>query len=88
MIISNIASKLDMIRRSQMIRKTLLCIAFAALIISLFSMSLVCAGEDGYPKTIVDSANRTVTIDKQVSKIVPLVTWSYEPIYILEQAMR
>jgi iron complex transport system substrate-binding protein len=38
---------------------------------------------DGFPKTIVDSANRTVTIDKPVEKIVPMVSWSYEPVYIL-----
>lgn len=40
-------------------------------------------GTDSYPQTIVDSANRTITIDRQVERIVPIVAWSYEPIYIL-----
>lgn len=33
--------------------------------------------------TIVDSANRTVTINEPVETIVPIITWSYEPIWIL-----
>ena len=34
--------------------------------------------------TVVDSADRTVTVKKPVERIVPMVTWSYEPIWILE----
>lgn len=40
-------------------------------------------GDDDFPKTIVDSANRTVTIDEPVERIVPMVTWAYEPLYVL-----
>jgi len=40
-------------------------------------------GAEGYPMTIVDSANRTITIDKPVERIIPFVTWSYEPLYVL-----
>ena len=40
-------------------------------------------GEYARQKTIVDSANRTVTIDKPVEKLVPIITWAYEPILIL-----
>jgi iron complex transport system substrate-binding protein len=54
-----------------------------ALVLCLSLAVLPALGVDGFPKTIVDSANRTVTIDKPVEKIVPLVTWSYEPIYLL-----
>ncbi len=38
---------------------------------------------DHYPITIVDSANRTVTIYKPVDSIIPMVTWSYEPVWLL-----
>lgn len=54
-----------------------------ALVLCLSMMVLPALGADGFPKTIVDSANRTVTIDKPVERIVPIVAWSYEPIYIL-----
>ncbi|OPX76194.1 MAG: Cobalamin-binding protein precursor [Methanosaeta sp. PtaB.Bin018] len=54
-----------------------------ALMLCFSLLALVAAGADGYPKTIVDDANRTITIDKPVEKIVPLVTWSYEPLYML-----
>jgi ABC-type Fe3+-hydroxamate transport system substrate-binding protein len=40
-------------------------------------------GDEGYPMTIVDSTNRTITIDKPVERIIPFVTWSYEPLYVL-----
>ena len=33
--------------------------------------------------TIVDSADRIVTVSMPVERIVPMVTWSYEPIWIL-----
>jgi len=54
-----------------------------ALVLCLSLAVLPALGADGFPKTIVDSANRTVTIDKPVEKIVPIVSWSYEPLYIL-----
>ncbi|HOT06310.1 MAG TPA: ABC transporter substrate-binding protein [Methanotrichaceae archaeon] len=46
-------------------------------------LALPALGEDGFPKTIVDSADRTVTIEKPVERIVLLNTYSYEPIYVL-----
>lgn len=52
-------------------------------LLCLVLVVLPALGADGFPKTIVDSANRTITIDKPVERIVPLVTWSYEPIYLL-----
>jgi len=67
-----------------MIKKSMCSIATVVFLLSFLSMALLPAsGEVDYPKTIVDSANRTITIDKPVEKIVPLVTWSYEPIYLL-----
>ncbi len=51
----------------------------AFLLISAFAL----AGEDGYPKSVVDSANRTIVLDGPAEKIIPIVAWSYEPIYIL-----
>jgi iron complex transport system substrate-binding protein len=39
---------------------------------------------DNYPITIVDSANRTVTIYKPVERVIPMITWSYEPLWILD----
>lgn len=55
-----------------------------ALVLCLSMVILPALGTDGFPKTIVDSANKTVTIDKPVERIVPIVAWSYEPIYILK----
>jgi len=56
----------------------------AMVLILCFSMVVLPAiGADGYPKTIVDQSNRTITIDKQVERVVPIVAWSYEPLYIL-----
>lgn len=54
-----------------------------ALAICLSLVMLPALAADGYPKTIVDSSNRSITIDKPVERIVPIVAWSYEPIYIL-----
>ena len=34
--------------------------------------------------TVVDSADRTVTVSMPVERIIPMVTWSYEPVWILE----
>jgi len=57
------------------------CILVLALCLSMTMLPVL--GADGYPKTIVDSANQTITIDKPAEKIVPMVSWSYEPVYIL-----
>ena len=58
---------------------------FLALALMLCSSLAVlpAIGADGYPRTIVDSSNRTIIIDKQVKRVVPIVAWSYEPLYIL-----
>jgi iron complex transport system substrate-binding protein len=49
-----------------------------------FSLAVLPAlGLEGFPKTIVDSANRTVIINEPVERIVPMVTWSYEPVWLL-----
>lgn len=53
------------------------------LVLLLSLIVLPALGADGFPVTIVDSANRTVIIDKPVEKIVPIITWAYEPILIL-----
>jgi iron complex transport system substrate-binding protein len=53
----------------------------ALVCLSLALLPVLCA--DSYPKAIVDSANRTVIIDEPVETIVPMVSWSYEPVYIL-----
>jgi iron complex transport system substrate-binding protein len=59
-------------------------IASIVLLLALVSVAtLPAAGEDGYPKTIVDSANRTITMEKPAERVVPIVAWSYEPLYIL-----
>lgn len=57
------------------------CILVLILCLSLAMLPTM--GADGFPKTIVDSANRTVTIEKPVERIVPIITWAYEPIWIL-----
>jgi iron complex transport system substrate-binding protein len=54
-----------------------------ALALCLSLAMLPALGSEGFPKTIVDSANRTVTINEPVEKIVPIITWAYEPILIL-----
>lgn len=54
-----------------------------ALTLCLLMAMLPVLGTDEYPKTIVDSANRTVIIDEPVERIIPMVSWSYEPVYIL-----
>lgn len=55
-----------------------------ALVLALcMILALPALGEDGFPKTIVDSADRTVTIEKPVERIVPIISWSYEPVWIL-----
>lgn len=54
-----------------------------ALMLCIELLILPALGADGYPYTIVDSANRTVTIDEPVERIIPMVTWSYEPIWLL-----
>ncbi len=38
---------------------------------------------DDYPITIVDTANRTVTIYKPANRIISQGTWTYEPLFIL-----
>jgi len=38
---------------------------------------------DNYPITIVDSADRELKIYKPVERVIPIVAWSYEPLYIL-----
>jgi len=53
------------------------------LALSLSMVVLPVLGADGFPKTIEDSTNRTITIDKPLEKIIPIVAWSYEPLYIL-----
>jgi len=53
------------------------------LALSLSMVVLPVLGAEGFPKTIVDSTNRTITIDKPLEKIIPIVAWSYEPLYIL-----
>ncbi len=53
------------------------------LVLCLLLAILPALGTEGYPKTIIDSANRTVLIDEPAEKIVPMVSWSYEPVYIL-----
>lgn len=54
-----------------------------ALVLCLSLAILPALGSDGFPKSITDSANRTLTIDKPAERIVPIVAWSYEPLYIL-----
>ncbi len=39
---------------------------------------------DGKPEEITDSAGREVTICRPVERIIPMSSWSYEPIWILE----
>jgi len=56
------------------------CMLVMGLLLAMISVS---GAADEYPKTIVDSANKTITLDKPVEKIIPIVAWSYEPIYIL-----
>lgn len=59
-------------------------IFLALALVLCFSLAVLPAiGADGYPRTIVDSSNRTIIIDKQVERVVPIVAWSYEPLYIL-----
>ncbi len=58
--------------------KTVLAFALCISLVILPAM-----GAEVFPKTIVDSANRTVTIDEPVKTIVPIITWAYEPILIL-----
>lgn len=57
------------------------CVLSLVLLLSLAMMPAL--GSESYPKTIVDDANRTITIEKPVDKIIPLVTWSYEPLRLL-----
>lgn len=54
-----------------------------ALMLCLSLAILPGIGVDGFPKTIVDSANRTIIIEKPVEKIIPMNSWAYEPIFIL-----
>jgi iron complex transport system substrate-binding protein len=54
-----------------------------ALTLCLLLASLPALGTEDFPKTIIDSANRTVIIDKPLERIVPFSTWSYEPLYVL-----
>lgn len=59
-------------------------IASAMLLLAIFSLAILpAASEDGYPKTIVDSANRTITLDKPVERIVVTIAAPVEPIYVL-----
>ena len=59
-------------------------IFLAVALMLCFSLAVFPAiGAEGYPKTIVDSSNRTLIIDKPVERVVPIVAWSYEPLYIL-----
>ncbi len=51
-----------------------------ALVLCLSLAMLPALGSNGFPKTIVDSANRTLVIDEPVERIVPMVAWSYEPL--------
>lgn len=53
------------------------------LLLCLSLLALPALSADSFPKTIVDSANRIVTLEKPAERIVPIVAWSYEPIYIL-----
>ena len=54
-----------------------------ALMLCICLASFSAIGADGYPRTIVDSENRTITLDRPVERVVPIVAWSYEPLYIL-----
>jgi len=54
-----------------------------ALVLCLFLAAMPAIGIDGYPKTIVDSSNRSIIFDNPADRIVPIVAWSYEPLYIL-----
>jgi len=54
-----------------------------ALVLCLSLAMMLALGSGSYPNTIVDDANRTITIEKPVDKIIPLVTWSYEPLCLL-----
>ena len=59
-------------------------INYALTLVLCLSLAILPAlGTEGFPKTIVDSANRTLIIDEPVERIVPMVAWSYEPLYIL-----
>lgn len=61
--------------------KWIKCILALAFFLSLAILPGL--GADGFPKTIVDSANRSIIIEKPVEKIVSMNSWAYEPIFIL-----
>ena len=51
--------------------------------LALCLLTIAPAIGDGSPITVVDSGNRTITIDGPAMKAIPIVAWSYEPLYIL-----